>query len=670
MNKTLWLAGASLALFATTPALAATSAASATDVSEVVVTARSLEDVVPADLAKSGVRVSVITDKAIRNGNYVDISQSLQALAPGLYIQSKNGPFDYVDVSLQGSRTEDVLWLIDGVRINNRLYAGTTPLDTLPSSMVDRIEVLEGGQALFYGTSAIAGAINVVTRPFSKTPEGRITVAGDTNRGRHLDAFFGDSIGKSQFVVYGSADKSDGYLAFRPQDYQPSSTHRRRGYQVLTLGAKYAYDVTDDLRFSASYQHTDADLDYAQPFRVARDVNSRKEDLATVKIDYQAMDRLSLYLKGYWHNWDTHYDTFYNDLAVPGTLDKLYENAFWGFKDYGVNALGKFEFAKGVETYFGYDLQKYGGRDEVLVIEQHDETTNAVFGQLRLTPDLIPRVNLAAGVRYNHPSVGESATIWNVSGKFDVTDNLFLRGEAGTNFRLPTAEELFANDPLDERGNPNLKPEKSRSFNASLGGHFGEGDQSLRWEVIGFLRYVDNLIDYDQFDPVTQQDVFGNVPGTVKVKGAEIVLDASLNSAVSANFNYTYSSTKQDGGVQLSRIPQHVLKGSLDFHPVDLPIGATATVTYTGKETIGLAGVSTPYGNYAILDLSGRYFLDSARHHEFSLSLQNVFNTAYGQPRRGCADVSTDGPYDCSVPYVYVNRGLPRTLRASYSYSF
>uniref|UniRef100_UPI0013D8E04E TonB-dependent receptor plug domain-containing protein n=2 Tax=Pseudomonadota TaxID=1224 RepID=UPI0013D8E04E len=70
--------------------------------------------------------------------------------APGLSITPKNGPFDYVDISLQGSRTGDVLWLVDGVRINNRLYAGTPPLDTLPSAMVDRIEVLEGGQALFY----------------------------------------------------------------------------------------------------------------------------------------------------------------------------------------------------------------------------------------------------------------------------------------------------------------------------------------------------------------------------------------------------------------------------------------------------------------------------------------------------------------------------------------
>jgi len=44
-----------------------------------------------------------------------------------------------------------LLWLVDGVRISNRLYIGTTPLDTIPAHMVERIEIIEGGQGLFYG---------------------------------------------------------------------------------------------------------------------------------------------------------------------------------------------------------------------------------------------------------------------------------------------------------------------------------------------------------------------------------------------------------------------------------------------------------------------------------------------------------------------------------------
>src|SRR5262245_34305674 len=104
------------------------------EVERVLITGR-LEEMLPQQLSQYGTRVDVVSSVDIQNGGYLDVVQSLQNFVPGLYIAPKNGPFDYVDISLQGSRTDDVLWLVDGVRINNRLYSGTTPLDTLPSAM-------------------------------------------------------------------------------------------------------------------------------------------------------------------------------------------------------------------------------------------------------------------------------------------------------------------------------------------------------------------------------------------------------------------------------------------------------------------------------------------------------------------------------------------------------
>ena len=389
-----------------------------------------------------------------------------------------------------------------------------------------------------------------------------------------------------------------------------------------------------------------------------------------MKLDYQANDRLAFFVKSYWHNWDTRYDTFYNDLGSPGTLDKIYEGAFWGYKDYGVNALGKFDVAKGVEAYFGYDFQSYGGRDEVLVIEQHDEQTHAGFGQLRLTPDLIPGLNLAAGFRYNAPSVGQSATIWNVSGKYEMPSGLYVRGEAGTNFRLPTAEELFANDPLDERGNPNLKPERTIGGTLGLGWRFDMAGHRSHIEVSGFARDITDLIDFDTFDEVTNQDVFGNVAGTVKTRGGQVQADTAVADALSANVNFTYSKTTDESGKQLDRLPVSLLKAGLDWHPANHPFGATVAVSYTGDVTRSVLGQSINYGNYTTVDISGRYFLDAGRHQQLNLSIRNLFDQVYGLPNRGCRDVATDGPFDCSSPYTYINLGLPRTVAVSYSYRF
>lgn len=90
----------------------------------VVVAAGSLEHSLPEKIAASGSELVIIDSDAIRLSGAQDAAKALQMLAPGLYVAPKNGAFDYVSVSLQGSRSGDILWLVDGVRINNRLYAG------------------------------------------------------------------------------------------------------------------------------------------------------------------------------------------------------------------------------------------------------------------------------------------------------------------------------------------------------------------------------------------------------------------------------------------------------------------------------------------------------------------------------------------------------------------
>src|SRR5262249_41419781 len=154
----------------------------------------------------------------------------------------------YVTASLQGSRTNEILWLVDGVRISNRLYNGTTPLDTIPAHMVERIEVLEGGQGLFYGTQAVAGVIHGVTRAFSDRRDGLVQGGGNTNAGGFASGLLRSSVNGNRFVLYGSTDDAGGYQPFPDTQYQPSTTDRNRGYEVHTFGGKYAYDFSPQLR--------------------------------------------------------------------------------------------------------------------------------------------------------------------------------------------------------------------------------------------------------------------------------------------------------------------------------------------------------------------------------------------------------------------------------------
>ncbi len=172
------------------------------------------------------------------------------------------------------------------------------------------------------------------------TPDGQIELGADTNEGKHANGYFRTAIGGNRFVLFGSKDKATGFKPFSDADYQPSGTDRKRGYNVGNYGVKYAYDFGDTVRTSFGYQHTDATLDYARPFNIASASNKRDEDLITAKIDVTAGENLDLFVKGYYHDWDTRFSETDNDGA--GGLDVISDKEFWGFKDYGANLLAKY----------------------------------------------------------------------------------------------------------------------------------------------------------------------------------------------------------------------------------------------------------------------------------------------------------------------------------------
>ena len=627
-----------------------------------VVTA-GLEESIPTQLSKFGTRVDTVTSRQIELSGFPDVEQILAKYVPGLYVAPQSGPFSYFAASLQGSRPNEILYLVDGVRISNRLYNTTPPLDTVPAHMVDRIDVLNGGQGLFYGTSAVAGVIDIVTRPFTDATRGRFSVGGDPNDGVTANGYVSGVLGGVKLVANASHDESRGFQPFPTADFQPSATDRHRGYRLTSEGLKAAYDLTPDVKLSGSWQHTQGYVDAARPVQAARAINQRNEDIAWAKLDWTVSDRLQLFVKAYDHIWRSHYDEV--DNLPGGGLDHVDDHEFWGFKDYGVNAVAKFVPTPGVETYVGYDVQAYGGHDDVLIIRQQDERTQAVFGQIRLTPDLIANTHLAAGVRYNAPDDARGATVWNLSGQYDVTPNVFVRGSAGTSFRLPDAESLFANDPINngEIGNPNLRPETATNLTGSVGGQGG----GWSWELIGFHRETKNLIDLSGPTPDPDVLTFINLPRNVTAQGFEAVARADLTPSVSLQASYTHDRTRQSGSsLQLNTVPEDTAQALVDIHPAGRGFGGSVAANYVGSVFDTVSGGFGPrqHGHYAVFDLNAYVAFGPGGHQRLNLSLENALDRTY-YTRLSRASRDADG-----ASYIYHYLGVPRTLHVSYSYAF
>lgn len=607
------------------------------------VSAPSVESTTVADMAQYGSKVEIVTREQIeRAGPAADVSRVMQMFIPGLYVAPKNGPFDYGTYSLLGGRNDDTLILLDGVRLNNRLYGGLY-LDTLPANAIERIEVLKGGQSLLFGTQAVSGVINIVTRsPQTREASGEVNLGADTFGGTTGDArvekIFNNGFGDLGLLAYVSRNVSEGYQPFRNRDMKNVSD-KKRSYEVTTFGTKAIQSFGDDTRLELFYQYADANLDFARPVDNHKTTNDRVQQIATATFEQTLNERLSYFVKGHINDWDTRY-TRINNIEGGGTR-AINHNDYWGFTDWGVQAEGKAVLPGEHVLVFGSDNQWFKGQDDVLIIDDNKAQAHALYTQLRPTIEALPNWHPSIGVRHEAMSGGDSATVGMLTSLYDLNDNWALRGQYGTAYKLPNAEQLFVNED-DEKGNRNLKPEKSR--NAELGVDY-KGSLLARdfsASVTLFKRKITDLITLDDIQWVNGQ-------GQIQMRGFEADAKLQLNDQWSVQADMTRNLTESRAGVTINDIPGFFARSRVGYESVDRLWGVGTAVRYIGDI---VSSKKVEYGNYTVVDADAYRYLDNAHQHRVSLLVENLFDRDYVTSRASNVD-NLGRPFTSEVRYTY-----------------
>lgn len=610
-----------------------------------IVSAPSVESTTVAAMAQYGSKVEIVTREQIeRAGPAADVTRVMQMFIPGLYVAPKNGPFDYGTYSLLGGRNDDTLILLDGVRLNNRLYGGLY-LDTLPANAIERIEVLKGGQSLLFGTQAVSGVINIVTRsPQTREASGEVNLGVDTFGGTTGDArvekIFANGWGDLGLLAYVSRNASEGYQPFRNSDYSGRVSDKKRSYEVTTFGTKAIQSFGDDSRLELFYQYADANLDFARPVNNYKTTNDRVQQIATATFEQAINERLSYFIKGHINDWDTRYTRI--DNTGNGGRNVRNHNDYWGFTDWGVQAEGKAELPGGHVLVVGSDNQWFKGQDDVLVIDDNKAQAHALYTQLRPQIDALPNWHPSVGVRHEAMSGGDSATVGMLTSLYDLNDHWALRGQYGTAYKLPNAEQLFVNEPGDEIGNRNLKPEKSR--NAELGidykGLLGEGDFSA--SVTLFKRKITDLITLDDVQWVNGQ-------GQIQMRGFEADAKLALNDQWSLQADMTRNLTESRTGVTINDIPSFFARSRIGFESENRLWGAGTAIRYIRDIT---SSKNVEYGHYSVVDADAYRYLDNAHQHRLSLLVENLFDRDYVTSRASNVD-NLGRPFTSEVRYTY-----------------
>lgn len=522
---------------------------------------RSLEElVVTGTRSETDVRhlsqtVSVIDRKEIEQGLQPSLLPVLTEQVPGLFVTSRGvmgyGVSDGAagGISLRGlsGGSAQLMVLIDG----HPQYAGIFghPIsDSYQSLLADRVEVLRGPASVLYGSNAMGGVINIVTR---KMREDGVKTDLRAGYGSYntLETELTNRVRKGRFssVVSGSYNRTDGH---------------RDNMQFEQYGgyAKLGYDLTANWNTYADVNVTHFNASYPGPVSAPLLEGDQRitRGVASFALENK-YERTSGGLS-FFYNWGKHW---INDGYTPGAGESPQDGRFNSFDDMmGISFYQSARFFKGNRITFGFDWFRYGGEAWTEYVKGEDAGTredivdkreNEIAGYVDFRQDISRWLTLNAGLRVDHHSRVGTEWVPQFGAAFHLPENVELKASAAKGFRYPILREMYMFPPQ----NPDLQPESMWNYELAfsqrlLGGrlHYGLN-----------LFYIDGKNLILRLPNPSGSGMLNQNSGAVDNAGVEAQVAYRISRQWSVDANYSY--LHMDNPVVAA--PEHKLYAGANF---------------------------------------------------------------------------------------------------------
>jgi len=481
----LWLAAANAEV-------GAPGANSAESPGEVFVTATRVPQ--PVDMALEP--IIVIDRSELENSLALDIGNVLQ-FKPGLDIARTGGPGQPLSLFIRGANSDQSIVMIDGVRINSGTV-GLAPLQNLAPDLFERIEIVEGPRSTIYGTDAIGGVVNLITRTGGYSGlDAQLSYGRYDTASALVDGVYSGAAGSAEAIVEGQ--RSSGFPPF-------TGDTQAAAYRNLS-GLASASTKLGRFDLGAFYWWSDATTDYANPVynddfsaftgftpasehffnsALAAHAGAEMTDVwhVLLTLSHIVIDLRQQQVPDY-DLTERDWADLQNDVTLPGRVSQHIT--------FGAILTNEHTDSLSFGTFYGvgFHTQTYYAQDQL------------EFGASRLL--------LAAG-EYHHPAFGNHAT-WNLEYGYSLTPDLLLIGSAGTAFRAPSSTDRFGFG-----GNPDLLPESSRNFELGVKARIAAAQE------LTFAAFQDTITDLIEFVPNPENLVYGGENENVdraRIRGLE-----------------------------------------------------------------------------------------------------------------------------------------------------
>ena len=472
------------------------------------------------------VNATVISAEKIADRHYLDVADALKDV-PGATVLDTGVGAGEKKVVLNGD--DRVLVLVDGKRVNFDMGAASGrssyDLKMLPDvSLIERVEIIKGHGGALYGSDAVGGVVNIITKKMDHS-YGKVSMGFGSQQARDAKAMYTIKEGKTGVMVAASKYKQ-GYYKYK--DVADNSTKRWPGdtkFENEKVSLKIAQELTETSNLEVGYDFSKysgiSQYSVTSPWPSLID---KKTNNIYMKYDWLMNDTDQGYLQVYRNKYE--YDNF-------GKIDE---------KVTGFEAQQAISTAENNKLVVGASYRS--SHVNAVTASYNDKINNkALFVSDQW--EFAPNWTLDAGVRYDKHSTAGSKTTWSagLNKKFDENSHAYFNW--GQVFKAPTLDDLYYyNDSKYESyGNPNLKPEKGDTWTIGYGTKIAD---KTSINISYFQSKLEDAIDWDTtYSDNGSVSIVRNVDKQKK-NGMEVSVGHELNDNWNLEASYTYIRVKNN----------------------------------------------------------------------------------------------------------------------------
>lgn len=530
--------------------------------------------------------VTVIDRQTIEDRGYTTLADALAAV-PGMTIVQSGGPGGTASVFMRGTDSNHVLVLRDGVPItdpSDPSGAFNFGVDTLED--VDRIEVVRGPMSGLYGSGAVGGVINIITRHGESGTHGSAEIAGGLPRAGQAS---GNINGKQGIVDYSLTAGSQSTIGFddTPKRMSGVYTGERDGFRSQLADINLGVTPVPGTRFFGDFRYRESVFGLDEVGWPNYDApNDRGYDRSA---DGHAGVSSALF-DGVWETNLTlgHLDTrrsYFEPFEAADPNGTASYSRYTGQRDSvawsNTVHLPDFGPATATALTFGSDYKRdsaksidqessFGYPTTDTAVAAHAENTAGNFG---LQSTLFDRLTLSGSVRQENATYGGDDFTWRTGGVLAVPE-VWSRFKLsyGTAFLAPSLFDLFGVDTsYGYVGNPNLKPEKSEGWEGgwAVDLPFFARRDGVTVDVTYFSNRIRNLIETEYVSTASGGYYTPENISSAHTDGVESTLTLRPGKWADLVFGWTYTDAHAADGSRLLRRPKHQASFTLVAHPIE-----------------------------------------------------------------------------------------------------